>query len=74
MTDNSFFNLIKFNTCLNSKPGSCIDFILTNKPKGFQYTGVMETGVSDTTHLQYSTTSNLKQIHFYKMLNSYPKD
>ena len=23
---------------------------------------------------QYRTISNLKQIHFYKMLNNYPKD
>ena len=30
-----------------SKPGSCIDLILTNKPKSFQNSGVIETGISD---------------------------
>ena len=47
MEDNSFVNLIKFNTCFKAKPGNCTDLILTNKPKGFHNTGVMETGVSD---------------------------
>ena len=47
LEDNSFVNLIKSNTCFKSKPGSCIDLILTNKPKSFQTTGVMETGISD---------------------------
>ena len=44
LEDNSFVNLIKFNTCFKSKPGSCIDLILT---KSFQNSGVMETGISD---------------------------
>ena len=30
-----------------SKPGSSIDLILTNKPKSFQNSGVIETGISD---------------------------
>ena len=47
LEDNSFVNLIKSNTCFKSKPGCCFDFILTNKPKRFQNSGVMETGVSD---------------------------
>ena len=45
--DNSFVSLIKSNTCFKSKPGSCIDLILIKKPKRFQNSGVMETGVSD---------------------------
>ena len=47
LEDNNFVNLIKSNTCYEWKPGSCINLILTNKPKGFQNTGVMETGISD---------------------------
>ena len=47
LEDNSFVNLIKSNTCFKSKPGSCIDLILTNKRKSFQNSGVMETGVRD---------------------------
>ena len=44
--DNIFVNLIKSNTiCFKSKPGTCIDIVLTNKPKSF--TGVTETSVSD---------------------------
>ena len=46
LEDNSFAALIKSNTCFTSKPGSCIAMILTNKLKSFQYSGVMETGVS----------------------------
>ena len=46
--DNIFVNLIKSNTiCFKSKPGTCIDIVLTNKPKTFQNTGVTETSVSD---------------------------
>ena len=37
-----------------SKPGSCIDMILTNKSKGFQNIGLMETGISDHHALIYS--------------------
>ena len=46
LEDNSFANLIKPNTCLKSKLGSCIDLILTNRPKSFQNSGVMKTGAS----------------------------
>ena len=35
LEDNSFVNLIKSNTCFKSKSGSCIDLILTNRPKKF---------------------------------------
>ena len=54
LEDNSFVNLIKSNTCFKSKPGSCIDLILTNKPKRFQNSEVMETGVSDHHALIFS--------------------
>ena len=54
LEDNSFVNLIKSNTCFKSKPGSCIDLILTNKPKSFQNSDVMETGVSDHHTLIFS--------------------
>ena len=41
-------SLIKQPTCLkNSEKPSCIDLILTNKPKSFQSTCVIETGLSD---------------------------
>ena len=36
LEDNTFVNLIKSNTCFKLKPGSCIDLILTNKPKVFK--------------------------------------
>ena len=47
MSDNDFINIIKSNTCFKTSTGTCIDLILTNKPKSFQNTGVIETGVSD---------------------------
>ena len=54
LEDNTFVNLIKSNTRFKSKPGSCIDLILTKKPKRFQNSGVMETGVSDHHTLIFS--------------------
>ena len=54
LENNSFVNLIKSNTCFKSKLGSCIDFILTNKPKSFQNSGVMETGISNHHALIFS--------------------
>ena len=47
LEDNCFVNPIKSNTWFKPKPGNCIDLILTNKPKSFQNSGVMGTGVSD---------------------------
>ena len=41
-------NIIKDNTCLNNplKP-SCIDLIITNRPKSFQNSVTVELGLSD---------------------------
>ena len=54
LEDNSFVNLIKSNTCFKSEPESCIDLILTNNPKSFQKSGMMETGESDHHALIFS--------------------
>ena len=54
LEDNNFANLTKSNTCFKSKPGSCIGFILTNKPKSFQNSGVMKTCISDYHALIFS--------------------
>ena len=41
-------NLIKDKTCFkNPNKPSCIDLIITNRPKGFQNSMVTETGLSD---------------------------
>ena len=74
LEDNSCVNLIKSNTRFKSTPGSCMDLILTNKPKNFQNSGVMETGVSDHHALIFSflkTTFNKMppsklQCRYYK--------
>ena len=63
LEDNSFVNLIKSNTYFNSKPGSCIDLILANKPKSFQTSGVIEIDVSDHHALIFS----LSKTNFTKM-------
>ena len=47
MTGNDFINIIKLNTCFKTSTGTCIDLILTNKPKSFQNTGMIEAGVRD---------------------------
>ena len=46
METHNYFNLVKNNTCFNG-PGSCIDFILTNRIYCFQSTSSFETGLSD---------------------------
>ena len=63
LEDNSFINLIKSNTCFKSKPGSCIDLILANKPRSFQNTIVMETGISD----QHALVCSFFETAFTKM-------
>ena len=41
-------NLIKDNTCFkNPEKPSCIDLIITNRPKSFQNSVTLETGLSD---------------------------
>ena len=54
LEDNNFVNLIKFNTCFKSEPGTCIDLILTINPKSFQNKGMMKSGISDHHALMFS--------------------
>ena len=47
-----FFCLIKEPTCFkNAEKSSCIDLILTNRPRSLQNSSVIETGSSDFTDL-----------------------
>ena len=60
----SLNGLIKQPTCFkNPENPSCIDLILTNKPRSFQSTCVIETGLSDFNRM---TVSVLK-THFCKL-------
>ena len=55
-------NLIKDNTCFkNPEKPSCIDLIITNRPKCFQHSVTLETGLSDF----HKTTLTLMKV-FYK--------
>ena len=47
MNAHDFYNLVKYKTCFKSKAGTCIDLILTNRKHSFQFTGALETGISD---------------------------
>ena len=47
-------NLINQKTCLQSEKGSSLDVILTNRPRSFQTTSVIETVISD--HHKLTTT------------------
>ena len=41
-------NIVKGKTCFkNPKQPTCIDLIITNRPKSFQESEVIETGLSD---------------------------
>ena len=57
-------NIIKQPTCFKN-PGrpSCIDLILTNRPKSFQSTCVIETGLSDF----HRMTVSVLKMHFRKL-------
>ena len=57
-------NLIKQPTCFkNLKKHSCIDLILTNKPKSFQTICVIETGLSDF----HGLTVSVLKMHYRKL-------
>ena len=70
-TMRNFFNsyslssLIKQPTCFkNPENPSCINLILTNKPRSFQSTCVIETGLSDFHRMSFfSQTIQLLQIN-----------
>ena len=78
MYESYFFNIIKSNRCFKTSTGACIDLILTNKPKSFQNTGVVETGVSDDhllifSFLKTSFTNmppNKLRCHKYKLFEN----
>ena len=57
-------SLIKQPTCFkNPENSSCIDLILTNKPRSFQNTCVIETGLSDF----HRMTVSVLKTHFRKL-------
>ena len=56
-------NLITEPTCFkNATNPSCIDLIITNRPKSFQHSKVMETGISDF----HKLTITVLKIKFLK--------
>ena len=60
----SLNSLIKQPTCFkNPENPSCIDLILTNKPRSFQSTCVIETGLSDF----HRMTVSVLKTHFRKL-------
>ena len=57
-------SIIKQPTCFkNLEKPSCIDLILTNRPKSFQSTCVIETGLSDF----HTMTVSVLKMHFRKL-------
>ena len=48
LTNHGLSNIVKENTCFkNPNNPSCIDLILTNKPRSFQHTTTFDIGLSD---------------------------
>ena len=43
----SLKNIIKCKTCFKTLEGTSIDVLLTNRPRSFQKTSILETGLSD---------------------------
>ena len=69
-------HLIKDKTCFkNSTKPTCIDLIVTNRPKCFQDTVLFETGLSDfhkmsaTVMKMYYTKQKLSVVHYRKFKN-----
>ena len=58
-----FTNLINQKTCLQSENGSSLDVILTNRPRSFQMTSVIETGISD----HHKLTTTFFRSHFQRL-------
>ena len=57
-------SIIKQPTCFkNPEKPSCIDLILTNRPRFFQSTCVIETGLSDS----HRMTVSVQKMHFRKL-------
>ena len=64
----NLIDLIKQPTCFkNPEKPSCIDLILTNRPKSFQSTCVIETGLSDF----HRMTVSVLKMHFRKLPPNY---
>ena len=57
-------SIIKQRTCFkNVEKPSCVDLILTNRPKSFQSTCAIETGLSDF----HRMTVSVLKMHFRKL-------
>ena len=56
-------NLINVNTCMMSTKGSSLDVLLTNRPKLFKKTSVIETGISD----HHKMVLTFLKSHFQKL-------
>ena len=59
----SLTNIVKGKTCFKKKEGTSIDVMLTNKPRSFQKTSIVETGISDHHTLIFS----LFRSHFERL-------
>ena len=56
-------NLIKGKTCTQSEQGSSLDVILTNRPRSFQKSCLIETGISD----HHKLVMTFLRCHFQKL-------
>ena len=72
IANNNFINSIKWNTRFKTSTWTCLDLILTNEPKRFQNTGVIETSVIDHHLLVFSflitsfTKMSTHKLHYCK--------
>ena len=68
LNSKNLYNLIKSNTCFNSK-GSCIDLFLTHIKYLFKFSGSYETGISDHRHMIYTMLKSCFNNTEPKLLN-----
>ena len=59
----SLNNLIKRKTCFKAEYGTFLDVMLTNRPRGFHKTSIIETGFSD----HHNMILSFCQTHFERL-------
>ena len=52
--ENTFYNIMKQNTCFKGDGDSCIDLLITNSKFSFMTANSFETGLSDHHHMIYT--------------------
>ena len=67
MDSHQFKDLIKSNTCFKKDSDKCIDLIVTNKPKSFQFSNIYESSIGIIQNSIQTILSMILKEKFHKM-------